>query len=319
MAYCTDAERRRMLDLAEREVEFVGKNSVCTSFFEDVAFPTRLAMCDDAPAMLYSLGSCNLNARHSVAIVGTRNATPYGSNITRHLVEDLSHALDSLIIVSGLAYGIDVQAHRAALQFGVPTVAVVAHGLQTIYPADHRDVASRMVRSGGAIVTEYLSSAPVHRGNFLARNRIVAGLCDALIVVESDNRGGALVTANLAGAYNREVCAVPGRATDRYSRGCNGLIATRRASMIRDAADLIDLMGWTPRPQEGEQGSFDFGELSPKFKVIVDHLRQHPDHTINDMAAALAIPFPTLSATIMEMELDDILVALPGGTFQLNI
>ncbi len=317
--YCSDGERQKTLSEAAEEANFISKNNIDAIFYDDPRYSQRLTMCDDAPAMLYRLGQCNLNAENVIGIVGTRNATSYGVDFTKRLISDLATAIDDLVVVSGLAYGIDVSAHRAALAANVPTVGVVAHGLRTIYPSDHRDIASRMVHNGGAIVTEYQSTAPIHRGNFLARNRIVAGLCDALIVVESAARGGALFTAKLASNYNREVCAVPGRATDRYSAGCNALIATNRASMIRNADDLIELMGWTAKSAEGEQTSFDFAELSKDVQAIIAYLRANPEATINDMTTALSMPFPTLSAKITEMELDDLITALPGGKYQINV
>ena len=274
--------------------------------------------------VLYRLGKCDLNAKHVVSVVGTRRATAYGLRFTADLIAGLASRLDGLIVVSGLAYGIDVAAHRAALQADVPTVAVVAHGLRTLYPADHRDVARRIIDSGGAIVTEYVSDASVHRGNFLARNRIVAGLADALVLVESDARGGAMVTASIASAYNRDVFALPGRVTDRYSRGANALIQANKAVMLRDADDLIDAMNWQTKPQPGSQGTLDFAhdtepELSPEMEVIVEYMRKNPTATINDIASGLAIPYRLLSARMTEMEMDDIVTALPGGIYQLNI
>lgn len=316
----TDAERRRVLALAANEAKYMADNGICGAFIDDGDYPTRLSQCNDAPLMLYTLGEASaIDKSHMVAVVGTRNATTYGADFVRTLVNDLARTLDNVVIVSGLAYGIDVLAHKAALSAGIPTVAVVAHGLSTVYPADHRDIARRMCTAGGAMVSEYHSSAPVHKGNFLARNRIVAGMCDAVIVVESDTRGGALSTARLASAYDRQVCAVPGRVTDRYSRGCNALIYRNVASAIRDAGDLIDLMGWSARPAEGEQQTLQFAELTPEMQVIVDHLRQHPESTINEMVEALGIPYPSLSARVMEMEMEDILTANPGGTYSLNI
>ncbi|MDE6334446.1 MAG: DNA-protecting protein DprA, partial [Muribaculaceae bacterium] len=233
--------------------------------------------------------------------------------------------IDGLVVVSGLAYGIDVAAHRAALEAGVPTVAVVAHGLRTLYPADHRDIARRILERGGAIVTEYTSDAPVHRGNFLARNRIVAGLADALVLVESDAKGGAMVTASIASAYNRDVFALPGRVTDRYSRGANALIQANKAAVVRNADDLIEAMNWQVKGQnESVQGTFDFEsrkdmDLSPEMEAIVRHLRQNPASSINDMTSDLGIPYSRLSSRIMEMEMNDLITVLPGGTFLLNI
>lgn len=322
--FCSDSARAHCIDSAAAELPFLAKNSVDALFYDNQAYPHRLLECDDAPALLYRLGRCDLNARHVVSIVGTRRATAYGCKFTADLVAALAERLEGLVIVSGLAYGIDVAAHQASLKAGVPTVAVVAHGLRTLYPADHRDIARRIVSSGGAIVTEYPSAAPVHRGNFLARNRIVAGMADALVMVESDAKGGAMVTASIAAAYNRDVFAVPGRVTDRYSRGANALIHNNKAAMLRDADDLIEAMNWQTRPTPGEQTSFDFApaadpQLTPGQQLIVDHLRRNPDDTLADIANALTVPYRTIAARVMEMEMDDILAILPGGAIQLNI
>ncbi|MGN0210632.1 MAG: DNA-processing protein DprA [Muribaculaceae bacterium] len=319
--FCSDAERKRLLAWAETEAQFLRSNPVDAFFLDTPEYSYKLSQCEDAPAVLYRRGECSLNHCHMVAIVGTRNATVYGCDFTRTLVADLAKALDDVVIVSGLAYGIDVNAHRAALAENVPTIGVVAHGMRTIYPADHRDVAARMVRQGGAIVTEYPSNSPVFRGNFLARNRIIAGMCDVTVVVESDSHGGALVTASLASDYGREVAAVPGRSTDRYSRGCNQLIVHQKAAMIRGAEDLMDLMRWEAKAGVSEQASFvfDIDSLPADQRSIVNYLRSHPDATLNDMVAPLCMPFATLSSKVMDMEMNDIIVALPGGKFQLKV
>ena len=317
-SYCSDTERARVLERARAEAEFVGRNSVRALFHSDEDFPRRLDYCEDAPAMLYALGECDFNSSHVVAIVGTRRSTAYGNAFTAKLVEELAERIDDLIVVSGLAYGIDVQAHKAALAAGVRTVGVVAHGLKTLYPADHRDIAARIVRQGGAIVTEYPSDAAIHRGNFLARNRIVAGMSGVVVIVESDAKGGAMVTASIASAYGREVCAVPGRSIDRYSSGPNALIYERRATMIRNADDLIELMNWTPRAKEGTQAELPFAEISPESRRIGDYLRANPSATVNDMVHGLPMAYPELMALITEMEMDDLLTSLPGGTYQVN-
>lgn len=317
--YCTDSERESIMKLATIEHEFVSKNGVDAISFDNQAYPQRLGQCDDAPALIYRLGNCNLNSQHVVSIVGTRRATAYGLSTTQHLVKELAGLVPDLVIVSGLAYGIDVAAHRAALECNLPTVGVVAHGLKTIYPAEHRDIAARMVANGGAIVTEYSSDAPVHRGNFLARNRIVAGLSDLVLIVESDTKGGSMVTASIAQGYNREVGAVPGRVTDRYSRGPNYLIQSNRAAMIRDAADIITLMNWDDCASEGSQRTLPFMEITTESQRIIDYLRQNPAATVNDMARDLGMPYHQLSSQLMGMEMDDLITALPGSRFQLNV
>ena len=311
---CDSDYRLSLLRDAEREAAFVTEKSITPRFFPSDSYPARLTDCSDAPAMLYSIGNCDLNCMHSVAIVGTRHATPYGLDFVNHLVADLAALLDGLIVVSGLAYGIDVAAHRAALDNNVPTVAVVAHGLNTIYPADHRATAAKIVRTGGAIVTEYTSDATIHRSNFLARNRIVAGLADAVIVVESDIKGGALATARIASAYGREVFAVPGRTTDTYSRGCNDLIARQSAVIIRSADDLIDVMNWTARATSSLQKELTF-EMTPDQQTVADYIVAHPDHTVNDICIGLSMPFSRLSAILFDMEMSDMLITLPGGRY----
>ena len=320
-SFCSDSERRRMLAWAQTEAQFLTNAPVDAFFIDSDDYSRRLAQCEDAPAIMYRRGECSLNSMYTVAIVGTRNATVYGCDFTRKLVADLGKMLDNVVIISGLAYGIDVSAHKAALAEGVPTIGVVAHGMRTIYPADHRDVAARMVRQGGAIVTEYPSNAPVFRGNFLARNRIIAGMSDVTVVVESDSHGGALVTASLANAYGRDVAAVPGRVTDRYSRGCNKLITDQKAALIRSAEDLLELMSWEPKATEGTQSSFDFNpsQLSSEQTTIVNYLRLHPDSSLNDMVNELSIPYATLSSRVMDLEMNDLIVSLPGGKYQLKI
>jgi DNA processing protein len=249
-----------------------------------------------------------------IAIVGTRHATAYGVEFVNRLVKNLAEQLDDLVIVSGLAYGIDIAAHRAALTEGVPTAAVLAHGLNTIYPADHRSAAKRIIGEGGMLITEYKSSSATHKGNFLARNRIVAGLCDAVIVVESDSRGGAMSTARIADAYNREVMAVPGRVSDTYSRGCNELIANRTASIIRDAEDVMNIMGWSAKPKAGTQKEM-FADITPTEQKIIDYISANPDATVNEICVGLSMPYSQLSSELFEMEMKDQIIVLPGGKY----
>ena len=248
---------REVLDMAlaqaQAEEQWVRSNNVKPLYFTDPDYPTRLLDCDDAPIMLYVLGNANLNPQHVVGIVGTRHATVYGLSFITRFIQELAAAIPDLLIVSGLAYGIDIAAHREAINNSLPTAGVVAHGLSTMYPASHRKDAANMIHGNGAVITEYVHDAPVHRGNFLTRNRIVAGMSDALIVVESAAKGGALLTARVAGDYNRDVFAVPGRTNDIYSAGCNELIRKNRAAMITSASDLCDAMGWTPIKAEGTQ------------------------------------------------------------------
>ena len=231
--------------------------------------------------MLYGLGDTDLNNARFVSIVGTRHATVYGNSFVEKLVDDLAAKLDEkLVIISGLAYGIDIAAHRAALKNGIPTIAVLAHGLNTIYPATHRSAAVDIVKTGGMLLSDYRSIDTIHRGNFLARNRIVAGLCDFLIVAESAIRGGALVTARLASGYNREVMALPGRISDKYSAGCNELISSNIAALI-----ILDIMT-------------DRGEVM-----------------INDLSARIDMPIHRLMGLLIDMEFRSLIAHIPGGRY----
>ena len=316
--------RNRLLDRAVRdkaladaadEETFISRNNIRPIYFTDPDYPRRLRECEDAPLMIYTLGNCDLNASRFVSIVGTRHSTAYGAAFVEDLVNGLADkCADPVVIVSGLAYGIDVAAHRAALAAGLPTIGVLAHGLNTIYPASHRDIAARMVRNNGMLLTDYRSCDNIHKGNFLARNRIVAGISDVTVVVESDFSGGAMSTARMASAYGREVMALPGRVNDTYSRGTNQLIASGVASLIRDAGDLIDMMNWPRRPADGVQQQLAL-DIPEDYVPVLDALKASPDATVNDLCLALAMPFPQLSSLLFRMELDDYVVALPGGRY----
>ena len=315
-AFYDDSKRHAALEAARQEVEFIQSKGLNICYFADDDYPCRLQECEDAPAILFSYGKPEARPAHVVAIVGTRHCTTYGIDFTTRLVRELAENVEGgVLIISGLAYGIDIAAHRAALANGLTTGAVLAHGLNTIYPADHRNEARRIVAEGGFMLTEYTTKMPIHRGNFLARNRIVAALSDVTVVVESDIKGGAMSTARLAGAYNREVMALPGRVTDTYSRGCNALIARSEAMMIRDAGDIIENLGWPVKAKEGTQQQLHF--LTPEQQQIVDYLRNKPDATVNDICASTGLPYAKLTTMLFELEMDDVLVALPGNRYNL--
>ena len=311
----TDGYRRHLLEKARDESRFIYANNIGTHYFKDKDYPKRLLDTPDAPALLYKLGDGSLDSRYTVGVVGTRHATPVGCKITEDLVRDLAEALGSdVCIISGLAYGIDVTAHKAALKAGIPTIAVMAQPLNTIYPADHRGVAVRIIKEGGALVSEYPTSAKVHQSFFLARNRIIAGLSDVVIVVESDYRGGAMTTARIAGDYNREVMAIPGRLTDKYSNGTNRLIASQRAIMYTDTDSLIENMNWvksTSMPVEQKL----ILSLTDAQKTVLDFITDNPDLTINEIVRQTHIPFSRLSETIFELEMADYIISLPGGRY----
>jgi len=309
--------RNELMTKARQEAEFVESNNVKCRYFTDADFPARLLQCEDAPLMLYSLGNTDLNATHIVSIVGTRNATAYGVNFINKLVDDLAQRIDGLVVVSGLAVGCDITAHRRAMQLGVPTVGIVAHGLDTLYPAEHRNYAAQMIHNGGMLITDYPHGTRPHRGNFLARNRIIAGVSDCVVVAESAaNRGGALHTARVAMLYNRDVFALPGRTSDIYSGGCNALIRNNTAHLVENADDLITAMGWSCRPAEGCQSTL-FPELTPQQQAVVDYLRQNGEAQTNRLSVELGIPVGQLMATLVELEFNGLLISLPGARYRL--
>lgn len=314
----SEVERGKALMMAGEEVAFVRRKGITPLFFTDADYPQRLLECDDAPLMLYYKGCATLQAPRVVSIVGTRHATPYGKNFVETLVHDIAEACPDTLIVSGLAYGIDVAAHRAALRYGLPTVGVLAHGLNTIYPAQHRNTAIQMLESGG-LLTEYASSQATHKGFFLARNRIVAGVADAVVVVESGVKGGSLFTATIASDYHRDVFALPGRVGDISSMGCNELIRNNKASLLTCADDLIEAMGWAARRQQPTQASLSAQnnvELTADEQRIMQYLATQDDAQINRMAIELNTPIATLSATLVELEFKGCVIALPGGVYR---
>lgn len=314
----SEVERGKALMAAAGEVEFIRKNNITPLFFTDADYPQRLLECDDAPLMLYYKGNVSFQQPRVVSIVGTRHATPYGKNFVDTLVRDLADTCPDTLIVSGLAYGIDIAAHRAALRYGLPTVGVLAHGLNTIYPAQHRNTAVEMLGNGG-LLTEYTTSQPTHRGFFLARNRIVAGVADAVVVVESGVKGGSLFTATIASDYHRDVFALPGRVGDISSMGCNNLIRQNKAALLTCADDLIEAMGWGVRKEQPSQTTLAAQQdvqLTDEEKLIMQYLVHNGEGQINRMAVELNTPIATLSATLVELEFKGCVVAFPGGVYR---
>lgn len=316
-AIASEQIRQSLLREAESEADFISRHEVNTIYFTDPRYPQRLLEASDAPLMLYTLGETDLNPQHVVSIVGTRNCTTYAHSFIHRLVEELNDSLDSLMIVSGLASGCDSLAHRRSLELGVPTVGVVAHGLDTIYPAENRNLAGEMVRRGGALVTDYIHGTRPIRPNFLARNRIVAAMADAVVIVESRaDKGGALHTARLAMNYNREVFALPGRTSDIYSGGCNKLIKTNVAHLIESAGDIISELGWTPRKPEGSQQTM-FPTLTETEQRIVDHIRKQGEASLNEISMALDIATREALNTLVELEFSQVVTALPGNRYRM--
>ena len=314
------AHRDEMLRKAERELEFVESKNIKVLYFTDTDFPQRLLNASDAPILLYTIGDCDLNAKHVISIVGTRRSTHYGAAFCDKLVDGMSQMLENdVVIVSGLAYGTDINAHRAAIKYHVPTVGVQACGLNKIYPAEHRDDAAHIVQQGGAVVSDYTSQDAIHRGNFLARNRIIAALSDCTVVVESADKGGALVTANIAASYSRDVFALPGRVSDEFSKGCNRLIMNNQAAAITCAEDLLKAMRWESKmvPEKVQELEL-FPQLTAEQQKVVDVLRKQGDLHINDLAGLMALPIYRLMATLVELDTKGVIATLPGCRYTLK-
>lgn len=307
---------QNVLHRAEQEIEFINKNKINPLFFTDRDFPFRLKECPDSPILIYTKGNLNLNTGKFVSVVGTRNATEYGKDLCKELIHGWRDF--QIIVVSGLAYGIDICAHKTALENNLPTIAVPGHGLDRIYPATHRSTAVKII-DNGMILTEYTSGTNPDRQNFVQRNRIIAGLCDATVVVESANKGGALITAELANDYNRDVFAFPGRTNDQYSAGCNLLIRQNKASLIESSEDFIRFMGWesennTTKPEV--QTSL-FQELTPLEQQVFTTLRQKTEGLqVNELSINLGQPVSRISAILLGLEFSGMVKCLPGNLYK---
>jgi len=306
---------RSYLEAAEKEAEYITKNNIRHYFYLDADYPFRLKQCDDSPVIFFFRGSCDLNAAKILSVVGTRNSTPRGRDLCEKIIGGLAEGHPELIIVSGMAYGIDIISHKAALAANLPTVGVLGHGLKTIYPSIHRPVADAMVKKGG-LLTDFLSDALPERNNFLKRNRIIAGLSDATLVVESGIKGGALITADMANSYNRDVFAVPGRPDDQWSAGCNSLIKTNKAALAENFQDIEDFLGWKPaKKRQPEQRSL-FSDLDEAEKEIYENLKQEGEMSIDVICRKLDIPVSKLSATLLQMEFKGIIKCFPGNIYR---
>lgn len=307
-----------LLPRCEQELAYARDHHIRILCMQDEGeYPARLSLCDDAPLILYGLGNADLNAQHIVSIVGTRRCTERGRELCEHLARGLAEKVPGTLIISGLAYGIDVAAHRAALANGLPTVGVLAHGLDEIYPRTHRQTAIEMLSAGG-LLTEFMSRTPIDRLNFLQRNRIVAGIADATIVVESPARGGSLNTARLAGDYNREVFTFPGRPTDTNSEGCNLLIRRNAAILITSVNDLLTDLGWNTAAKSADGQKTLFPELTAEEQAIVDALLAHNDElTLAELANEVQMPTYQVMPILINMEMKEVVKLLAGSRVHL--
>lgn len=308
---CPEAFRR-----AEAELNYCRQKHIDCLPLNDERYPSRLRDCDDAPLALFFRGRADLNALRVINLVGTRHATPYGQDLCQRFLGELAERCPDVLVVSGLAYGIDIHAHRAALQCGFETIGVLAHGLDRIYPSVHRQTAAQMIHQGG-LLTEFPSGTNPDRQNFVKRNRIVAGISDATLVIESAAKGGSLITAEIAESYNRDCFAFPGRIGDTYSEGCNNLIKNNRAMLLQSAEELVKAMNWdtshtTPRTVQRQL----FPDFTPEEEQVVGLLNKHPEGLqINLLVVQSNIPINRMTGILFELEMKGVIRALAGGVY----
>jgi DNA processing protein len=310
----TSILQNNALEKAEEQLDFIEKHDIKVLFYTDDDYPKRLRNCYDAPLVLYYKGTVDLNHHRIISIVGTRNATSYGRSLCRQLAEALQH-LD-VVILSGLAHGIDAAAHKEALNFAIPTVGVLGHGLDRIYPAVHRPLTTKMVQHGG-LLTEFLPGTAPDRENFPKRNRIIAGISSVTVVVEASLKGGALITAELANSYHRDVYAFPGRTTDEFSEGCNFLIKTNRAALINHAKDLIYYLGWEEQQPKKQHIQSQLAlSLTAQEQTVMAAL-QNAAVGIDELSRITELPQSKLAISLLTLEMQGLLISLPGKMFKL--
>lgn len=304
------------LDRAGQELEFAESKGIRILTLNDMDYPARLRECPDAPTVLYYKGNADLNVRHIISVVGTRHCTEYGRDMCRVFLRDLAALCPDVLVISGLAYGIDVHAHQEALNNNLPTIGALAHGLDMLYPASHKRIANEMVDRGG-LLTEFMSGSNSDKFHFVQRNRIVAGMSDATIVVESKEQGGSLITAELAEMYYRDVFACPGRVTDQASKGCNNLIQNNRASLLQDARQFVEAMGWETASATGAIQRELFVDLSPQEERVVEALGDYEPHSINTLVVQCNIPIQQLLEVLLGLEMKGVVKAMVGSQYRL--
>ena len=304
---------KSVFEKANQELEFIKSNAINAVYFQDEEYPERLKHCIDGPLLLFTSGNINLKNKKIISIVGTRQITSYGIEFCRKLIEDLA-PLDP-IIVSGFAYGVDIVAHQLAMENNLQTIGVVAHGLNQIYPKPHKKYVAKVEQNGG-FMTEFWSSSNPDKENFVRRNRIVAGMTEATIVIESADRGGSLITANMANDYNRDVFAVPGRVTDKYSQGCNNLIKTQKANVLTSAADLIYILNWDLEKEIKPVQKQLFVTLEDDEQKVYDYLLKTGKELMDIIALRCDFPIYKISGMLLNMELKGVIRPLPGKLFE---
>lgn len=307
-------KNKTVFELAEKELRFVEDEQISFCSFQDEKYPFRLKHCIDGPVILFSSGNINLENQKILSIVGTRQITSHGTDFCKKLIEDLAPL--NPIIVSGFAYGVDIVAHQAAMEHNLQTIGVLAHGLNQIYPQSHKKYVSKMEQNGG-FLTEFWSTSNPDKENFVKRNRIVAGMSEATIVIESANRGGSLITASLASDYNRDVFALPGRNTDKFSVGCNNLIKTQRAHLLTSAADILYILNWqlndaNAKPIQKQL----FIELDSEEQKVMEFLQKNGKQQMDNIALECDFPVFRISSILLNMELKGVVRPLPGKLFE---
>lgn len=303
----------RNFKLAEEEIRFIEKNNIETRFYTDENFPFRLKFCSDAPILLFGKGNIDWNPKRALSVVGTRRMTSYGKKQCNEIINDLSTSKVS--IISGMAYGVDICAHKAALKNNLPTLAVVAHGLDRIYPSVHRNTLVKMLDRGG-MITEFISGTNPDRENFPKRNRIIAGLSDATLVIESGAKGGSMITADIAASYSRDVFAVPGNNGSIFSEGCNYLIHTQKASLLRNADDLKKIMNWQNKKSNKPIQTSLFVDLNEEEKKLITFLHLKGPVVIDDICINLSLPIQKTSVLLLNLEFKGMIESLPGKVYQ---
>ena len=304
---------KKNIQLAEQEYEYIQQNNIKYSYFLEDDYPQNLKHCIDAPILFFKEGNINLNSDKIISIVGTRNITSYGRDFCNQLIDDLKEY--NPIIVSGFAYGVDICAHKAAIKNNLQTIGVLAHGFETIYPKTHKKYISELNKNGG-FITEFWHNEQPLRENFLKRNRIVAGISKATIIIESAEKGGSLVTADIANSYNRDVFALAGRSTDIYSKGCNNLIKNNQAHLLTSAEDIVKMLNWDmPRASAPKQKEL-FVSLTETEQKIYDYLQQNGKQLLDVIALECAIPTYQLSSVLVQLELKGVVKPLPGKLFE---
>lgn len=300
---------------AEAEIKFIEKYKITPLFINAENYPKRLLNCYDSPALLYFRGNTDLNTSRIISIVGTRNNSEYGKYVCEKFIEDLR--AENVLVVSGLAFGIDTIAHKAALKNNLQTIGVLAHGLDRIYPSQNKPLAKQITEQGG-LLTEFISNTNPDKQNFPKRNRIVAGICDAVIVIESSKKGGSLITAEMGNGYNKDVFAIPGRINDLKSEGCNYLIKNNKAALINAANDFLEMMNWkqVPKPSSKKQRAL-FIELAPDEKIVVDILQQQDSIQIDELYFKSGLSSSAVATALLMLEMQHVIIALPGKVYKL--